>query len=68
MDIVIHGRQFLRRTVSKVVFPNPTHGPHLCGFQRSEFCIQVNSNAMPVFTHEPTVHIDIAHRPFGGYA
>ena len=23
--------------------------------------------AMPVFNHEPAVHIDIAHRAFSGY-
>ena len=43
MDIVNHGRQFLRRTIGKVDFPNPLHGLHLCSFQRGEFCIQVNS-------------------------
>jgi len=29
--------------------------------------VRVNSNAMPVFNHEPAVHINIAHRPFGVY-
>ena len=64
IDVANYGRQFLRRTVNKVNFPNPLHKPHLCNFRHGEFGIQVNSQAMPVFNHESAVRLDIAHRPF----